>query len=324
MQRLIDPAISDLQIEYEAARGHWLRRFWIWTAGHIALGKMLLMHGGVRSVEMIADTTGDERRSLARTTVWIIGAILIVTVLLEAASLRAEFARNTEDPLTLVLLRVPQALLISIPVGLVVAILQAQRHGPVTRVSGTLILIIAAVLSIGSFALASWLIPETNQTYRELVFRRLLADSAGALYAGERTLPRGAAELTMSQLRAAIAEERAQGIHTRPRNRPALAAQAEFSYHMRWALSFTPIVVALFAVVVVTRLTRSRIVRWLVACGVVAGYCAVYFVTGDGASGFSRTMPMVMAWTPNVALLVITGAIAKHVRSGAPVADSVP
>jgi lipopolysaccharide export LptBFGC system permease protein LptF len=123
----------------------------------------------------------------------------------------------------------------------------------------------------------------------------------------------------MIQLRTAIAEERAQAALTTPRI-PSAAPHLEFLYHVRWALSFTPLVLALFAVVVATRITRSRVVRWLVASAVVVGYWSVYFAIGDGALGFDRTVPIVIAWTPNLALLVVTGAIAKLARPGVPIA----
>jgi lipopolysaccharide export LptBFGC system permease protein LptF len=104
-----------------------------------------------------------------------------------------------------VLLLVPQALPIAIPIGLVVGILQALRHGVLTRASHALILAIGIVLSIGSFAIMGWVVPETNQAYRETIFRRLTAN--GAVDGGVKTLSRGPTELRFGQLRRAGAEQ---------------------------------------------------------------------------------------------------------------------
>ncbi len=45
MERLVDPAIADLQAEYEEATGSVWRRRWIWVRGHIAFVTMLVVHG---------------------------------------------------------------------------------------------------------------------------------------------------------------------------------------------------------------------------------------------------------------------------------------
>jgi putative ABC transport system permease protein len=47
MERLVDPAIADLQAEYEEASrtGPGWRRRWIWMRGHIAFFTMIVMHG---------------------------------------------------------------------------------------------------------------------------------------------------------------------------------------------------------------------------------------------------------------------------------------
>jgi len=46
MERLIDPAIADLQAEYEASRtGPGWRRRWIWMRGYIAFFTMIVVHG---------------------------------------------------------------------------------------------------------------------------------------------------------------------------------------------------------------------------------------------------------------------------------------
>ena len=47
MERLVDPAIADLQAEYEEASrtGRGWRRRWIWMRGHIAFFTMIVVHG---------------------------------------------------------------------------------------------------------------------------------------------------------------------------------------------------------------------------------------------------------------------------------------
>src|SRR3954469_7823905 len=47
MERLVDPAIADLQAEYEEAShtGSKWRRRWVWMRGHVAFFTMILVHG---------------------------------------------------------------------------------------------------------------------------------------------------------------------------------------------------------------------------------------------------------------------------------------
>jgi len=66
MERLVDPTLADLQAEYENAAGRtrkWERR-WILVLGHIALIRVMAVHGGMRAVGFLRCSTADDRRAL--------------------------------------------------------------------------------------------------------------------------------------------------------------------------------------------------------------------------------------------------------------------
>lgn len=63
MERLVDPAIADLQAEYEEAlrSGPKWRSRWVWFVGHLAFFRMLVVHGRPRTTDR-ADRGGDVTR----------------------------------------------------------------------------------------------------------------------------------------------------------------------------------------------------------------------------------------------------------------------
>jgi hypothetical protein len=313
MERLIEPALADMQVEYDEARAQRqpLRGYWVWLTGHAALGKAVAVYGTARGRDMIAGMSVDERRGMGRTIVWSVATTIAVTALLMADPLRTELPRHPENALRLALLLIPQALPISIPVGLVVAILQVLRHGALTRASRAAILSLSVVLCIGSGAVLEWVVPDTNQAYREMIFRRMLAQNPNA-YPRDLTLPRGFSELTFVQMRRAIDQEKA-GLGAEYGGDRLPVSTLELTYYSRWAIVFAPLVLTLFALVVATRLTRSRVWRWLVAAAVIVAYWSVYFI-GDRGFDWDRTLPMLLAWAPNIAILIVTVALAKLAR----------
>ncbi len=64
MERLVDPAIADLQAEYEEAlrSGPNWRSRWIWFVGHLAFFRMLVVHGCRRTTDL-ADRPGNLTRT---------------------------------------------------------------------------------------------------------------------------------------------------------------------------------------------------------------------------------------------------------------------
>jgi predicted permease len=71
MERLVDPAVADLQAECEEAarQNRTLRRRWIWTIGVIAFFKMAVTHGWIRMATAIANRgkqVHEQNRTLPR------------------------------------------------------------------------------------------------------------------------------------------------------------------------------------------------------------------------------------------------------------------
>ena len=68
MERLVDPAIADLQAEYEEASrtGPGWRRRWIWMRGHIAFFTMMVVHSSARREASAASEPRDRSEAAKR------------------------------------------------------------------------------------------------------------------------------------------------------------------------------------------------------------------------------------------------------------------
>jgi lipopolysaccharide export LptBFGC system permease protein LptF len=87
----------------------------------------------------------------------------------------------------------------------------------------------------------------------------------------------------------------------------------EFVYYVRWSLSCAPIVLSAFAIVVASRLTRRRTLRWFMSLAVVYVYWSLYYFGAERAPDY--TLPMLMAWTPNILLSMLALAVKLAVPS---------
>ena len=292
MARVVDPVIADMQLEYEQARSrgqHWRARR-IWIASHVALLRAVVKHGGWRGVETLANMHASDWWSAARIGLWVCGAVGAVTLLLIADPVMSEVARRRHDVLQLAVWVVPSTLPIAIPIGLVVGILQALRHGGGTRASRLVIFGLALAMSVTSFALMAWIIPASNQVFRQTV--------------GGSAVLKGPNELTLGELGQAIGDRKFEREVSTHRYRPVLA----WMYHTRWSLSFAPLLLAAFAIAVTSRVPRWRLARILIACVVIGVY---WIALWTGERWGARTLPMLAASAPNIAILACTVVVSR-------------
>lgn len=131
MERVIEPALADLQLEYEAAAhdGRIWRSRWIWIAGHAAFLKVLAWVIAERALDALRGATASDRHALGRTFAVFAAVTALGTGLLTLPPLLDEWSRAS-GTIWLGILLIPQAVPLSIPVGLTFGILWAWAARP--------------------------------------------------------------------------------------------------------------------------------------------------------------------------------------------------
>ena len=200
-------------------------------------------------------------------------------------------SRGRPDSAELALYLIPQALPISIPVGLTFGILWGPGPAIASSRSRILIRSLATLASIASFIMLAWVAPTANQSSR--------VSMSG------HPLQKGMNELTLGELHERLGSK--AGERT-PLAAPVDLRDLALNYHDRWALAGAPLVLALFALALMRRGQRSRVVPLLAGCFAMWGcyvlmYSARRLGLDDTLSAFAA------AWTPNVALLTVSVAV---------------
>ena len=292
MERLVDPTVADLQAEYEnAARANrkWESRR-ILVLGHIALVRVMAVHGGMQAMGLLRCSAGEDRRALIRTVAASAAIIIVGTVVLMVPFMNY-LSRGRPDSAKLALYLIPQALPVSIPVGLMFGILWGLDRAAASPRSRTLVLSLATLAAVASFTMLAWVAPTANQAFRVSMIGH--------------PLPKGANELTLGELRERL--EPGTGEQTPLATSIDLRSLA-LNYQARWALAGAPLIFALFALALTRRHQYGRIVPVLAGCLAIWGYYVVMY--SARRLGLDHTFSaFAAAWTPNVALLIVSAAV---------------
>jgi ammonia channel protein AmtB len=272
IERLIDPIISDLQIEYNATpEGSWRRRGVLLRA-YCGFWKALAIHT-VLPVGAGSAERNDFRRAIAFSCLaCALGtALLVLSPLVNGIRLPSGMTRQLMLALTLI----PQALPISIPVGVCIGIMSAVRGRTLTRrhFLNTLTIGFTAVCVV--WAVIEWGVPLGNQTFRDMVVAELTDGR-------EVHIEPGLNELGFSGLA----------------RRTDVAAVRH--YHLLWALSFAAIPLALFTLVVAARVRRTASRVFFILATVFAYYAILWVSDGSLRQG----APVLVAWAPNGVFLL--------------------
>ncbi len=298
MERLIDPAIADLQHEHDAAmlEGHVWRGRWIRVTGCAAFWKVAVIatikdafHGG----------TADEGRALSRTVAFSVVAVLALTALLLlpvplSTALRLKGAGTVSR---LVLYSAPSALALALPFGLVFGILFSLcNQGSTARVTWTVTAFLI-LCSAGAFVIIGWATPAANQAFRELA-------------AGRRVL-RGLNELTLGEL--------ASGDPVRVMRMISGGVTTErlvWEFQVRIALAFAPLALGLFSLGVAASRRRNYGPVYTGVAGLTAsfGYYALLFYARQDVLDGAWLPPIVGAWVPNLVVIAITLLLFSRLR----------
>jgi hypothetical protein len=292
MDRLIDPTLADLQAEYEkAATGdrNWERRR-IVVLGHLAVIRVMTVHGRMRAMGFLRSSTHEDRRTVIRALRPSVVIMLVGTVLLMAPFMNS-VSRGRPNSGELALYLIPQALPISIPVGLTLGILWGLGRVVASARSRTLILLLATMASVASFPMLAWVAPTANQAFRVSMIGH--------------PIPKGANELTLGELHQLLEPGAAEPQRLAA---PSDLRTLELTYHGRWALAIAPLVLALFALALTHWRELGRLVSLPAGCVAIFGYYVVMY--SMRRLGLDHTLSaFVAAWIPNVAFLILSGAV---------------
>jgi lipopolysaccharide export system permease LptF/LptG-like protein len=277
MERLIDPVIADLQHEYEEAirRGDVWRSRSIRVAGYIAFWK----------VAGLAALSADRR--LGRATAIALSAGTIITALLIWVVLANFPGRIESGPVAwLALHLVPQALTISVPVGLAVGVFCRLRGRRIAAVARRSVLVLALGSSLITFANVGWIMPAANHMFRVRLF--------------DWPALRGPNELPIGELRRRV-----------NRSLPVELPEAlplAFWYQARLALVAAPPMLCLFVLVsAAPRRGRSGAIVPVTLTFFVACYA---LFSPSQVAGLTRLLPAsAIAWIPDTVVGLATIAI---------------
>jgi hypothetical protein len=290
MERLIEPAIADLQHEHDVAirDGAAWRRRWIRVTGYVAVWKVFVIaateHG-------LSEGSAADRRAVGRTIVFSLAAMIAPTALFVGLPLNVFRFSGHRGTSWLVLYLLPQALAVSVPIGIPFGILLALRKRELsTRVQWT-VAALGVICCAATLINVAWLMPAGNQAFRLQTFRQLNLIPEGQI-------SRGPNELTLGELASKDASKLVWGMTSR---------QVTYHLHFRFALAFAPLALDLFSLGV-TRASRRRrgaVVMGLAALTTAFGYYVFLYYSRRTVLYGNWMSPVFAAWAPDLAFLGI-------------------
>jgi Lipopolysaccharide export system permease LptF/LptG len=295
MERLIDPVIADLQCEHADAVVHrrvWHAR-WIRVAGYVAFWKVAVIGVGRASTGALM-TPHDG--AIDRTIRFSGLATTALTLVFMWPSVWT-FLSHPGHRLAIFLTLVPSAMSVALPMGIVVGVLCGLRGRVATSRVRQAIVSLAVVCSLAMFVNLGWILPASNQAFREVT-------------AGRRVAP-GTNELALGDLRQ-LARDRFVI--------PLIASRRAFDLHFRVALAFAPLALGLFALGVsgVRRRAAGLLtvgVLGFAACFVyyLLLYCSRAVMYQAPFEVSEHIPPIIAAWASNLVFLV--PALLLHLRT---------
>ena len=286
LDRVIEPAIADLQKEFAVPTGVFARA-WVLVLGYLAIIKVIAI-----CALTVSGTSDVERRALATTAVWSVCLVAAMTALLIVPPYY-QFGHQIRG-LAAAMTLVPQAAPLSIPIGIAFALAFGFSVRPTWNlVKGILLGTLAA--TVLSLYVLVWGMPAGNQAFREIAFRAINPEHHGPV-----VLQKGHNEMSFSELRREIMRFSASGERREARS-------AAFRLHLRVALAGASLaVVCLFLAFPLSH----RAWRGLLAFVVCFAYWALIFV-GEAASSRGYFPPPLGAWLPNIAVIATAILIAS-------------
>ena len=275
LERVVEPAIADLQKEHALCPESKPRRVWILARAYASVWTVI-------AITAFTSTTADERRMLAGVHVWALCAATCVAALLVALTVSQIF---DIDPRAFRLLHlalaVPSTLPVAVPIGLALGIGFGLRNAAPSRSTRNALLATSFAAAILSFSTMEWVMPDANQA-----FRQAMVNARNS----RLEVARGFNEMGLSTLRHEA--QRASVMR-----HPGQMRRLTWQYHVRRALPLAAPLLTLFAFALIDR--RASLSLALIACA-----CIAYF----GLTMFSLVLvfelplvpPIVSAWLTNI------------------------
>jgi len=284
MERVVDPAIADLQAEPAS------------ISRYAAVIKLIVLC--LPEVSM----------TLGTASMVSIGVLAFVVAALELRPLAFAWSQGKFEPVMLAYL-LPQGLAIAVQIGLAAGILCAYGGRAVSRRALTGIVALSLAASAAAFVNVGWITPAANQAFRERVVRQTPTSAP---------LARGFPELTFNEVRnqyrmaSAIASSNPGAVDSTDLHYLAN------SYHGRWAVTLAPIVFAMFALALVR---RRPLIRWAGALGAGVVYLSyIFYLDVPVLPALDGRWLGGAAWYPELALAAIAVVIMSMTRREAHVA----
>jgi hypothetical protein len=295
MARVIDPLIADLQVEYADAvqRDRRWKSRWLQVGAWTTFFKVLLICLWTDALAWHR-WTSDDRRAIIWSFVFS-GVFIVAFTALELLTVPMPALRSSHSTASgLLLYLIPQALSISVTVGATFGILFGVGGRRFSGQVGAGLVALALVASAFSFVNMGWILPKANQAYRLATF-------------GGAWMPKFPSELTLGEISRTIEVVRREpmdpsGWHFG--DSPRYLRDLRYNYQSRWALSFSPLVFAWLALLMMRGCRR----RWLLAIEAFGAFFGYYvLIYGPRALFLSGTMPASVAvWFPNAMCVAIT------------------
>ena len=288
LERVIEPAIADLQKEY-AGTDRESRRVRVLLRGYVSILKVMVV-----CAVSVSGTSSDEWGAIGRTMAWSLALSLAVTVLLMLPPLSVVDARPSPSRKLFLAGLIPQAVPLALPIGLTFGIAFGLAGRAVTRAMVKVVLLMALGVSMGSFMTLVSVMPAANQAYRE---------SAARVLGRSGPLTKGASEMTLSELDREVVIAAAAGDVRR-------ANDYAWTLHLRFALSVASVVLAAFLFATSGMGAASRGLLAFTGCFAywallyLGQAFAVYSPLAPSVAG--TVSPWIGAWLPNIVL----GAVA--------------
>lgn len=292
LERLVDPIVGDMQIEHaEAMRaGRRWRAARIRAGGYAACWKALGLHAIDALPRALWQAFAADGTGLGRTIACSLTLFVVLSLALAAWPIVADHPHSRILVLTLIL-ALPQAIPLSVPTAVSLGIVAGYGRNRGTSIRGAVVLLFAGALVAFAALLA---IPDANQA-----FRVAMAQQLGARGITSDSLPRGANELSLSELSARSKAYEASGS-------PKRAREFRWTFHLRFALPTATIVLGLLALGVAAAV-RHRALQLL---AIVTGIC-LYWALMVSAQAIETLPIAVSVWTPNLVVAAIAASLLK-------------
>jgi lipopolysaccharide export LptBFGC system permease protein LptF len=290
MSRIVDPTLADLRVE--DGRLTW--------RGAVTLARALVIHVITSTPAIIARVYSEDERAIPRAAgVALLGAL--AAALAFVAPPLIEMMRQAPPPrihalfFEASLLLLPQAVVLTLPAGLLLAFPLVFRNRERTRTLRRRALALAAAFVVVAAVVMVWGVPRANQAFREL-----LMDPRGHLAPGPN-------EMGFGELR-----EHIDVLKLTPGGRVA-ARRLDYLYSLRIALISAPLPLGVLALALAsTPLGRRR--PWLIGTSAVIAYiCALFpmYVAAEALVRASALPPWLLAWLPTACIVALAATAAR-------------